>query len=592
MSRVSKSLITAATAGALLGTASCGPFLNPTASHITPTSAAEDLHEGKIQTRFNIEEAVAYGQKLRKEYESNIDDQILLRNMTDLALVPIVGATAFYGVSRAHSDVLLGLSVGGTGTYVLGQRYANASDQMIYASGIVALGCVLGRFEGQQSAYASRQVLFDLVGGTVYDENGVPFFVPGLVRTAIDDLSALVQNLPQDLSADDKKILLEARALIATAENVRSVTGQTALDALDSSGNRLIEAVNGIKAQVTQSLVTNQIDAGRFKGAMEAAFLSSVVKVARTPDQPVDGTGAPAEGDAKAVMLTVNARNAILGQMATLRELVRQVREIAERAARPPSTAELSKCDLDLDGTGIPLSVSRPGPIPVPVADGGPKLTAPVEVGFSVSGGRPPYAANWAGVYSGTLRQPTISSAGALTASLPNALPKGTYELEIGDSSQRGTPLVVKIQVGTPPLTPGAGNGQDAGGNGVAGNGDGANVDPEELKARLIQAFLRSKGITKVDVDGDTNTAPEDLTVDGAIGDITRKAMHDYLTVSLGQDHDSNAKPEVLAAAMMKEIEAEAQAKLDPSGATKVDPGNFADMAKTLGLDLQLSGAD
>ncbi|WP_193368495.1 hypothetical protein [Pelagibius marinus] len=505
----------------LLTTATSCSFWAPTGSDITPDSVAESLTEGDLKAQYSLGEGAAYAHELREAYQSKIDEQFLLRNLADLAFIPIAGLATFYGISSAHTDVVLGLAIAGTSTYLAGQRFANSTDQLIYASGILSINCVLSSFEGQRYAYQYRDILIELVGGPAIVD-GEPEIVESKILNQIAELKEAIAGLP----GEKPQLVLDAEALIETAETVRSTTGRQAIGQIDSAGDQLVLAVSNVKAQVAQALINNALDAGRFRDAVQAAFRSSIPTVPKAADQPA---AAAAPGVKHA--LNASQIESIQMKMAALEASIRTVREIAEFVSAPPSAESLKRCAVDVDAQGLTLAVSRSGPIVVSLEGGGTSLTKDVVVSFTISGGRQPYKAAWSGILPADLLEaPEITTGGVLTARLKTGLPQGAYELEILDSSQRTSPIVVKVQVGARPSTAETVTPE-------------AEAQPDRTEVRKVQEFLRSTEFGA------------NVTVKGEIDEATFNAIKEYLEKEEGIVPDAIASmPETELALKMMEI--------------------------------------
>lgn len=446
----SKSILALAVAGSV---ASCSSFRAPAGSDIKP----EDYKAEKYTPPYSMNQAVAYARAVEAEYMRNIDDQFLLRNMTDLALIPIAGAAAFAGVSGYHTDILLGLAVAGTGTYLLGERYSRAPEQLIYAGGSLAMNCVLGTFRAQRVGYGYRERLVQLVGGVPEDTMSGDDI--STLRLKRGDLSKTINELQTALSGYQNSgdpAILAARGRLETGKAVLEM-GQAALNELDLAGDDLVGAVNAVKAQVARALIRNRIDGGAFKAAVENAFQSSLVNIPEVDDQIVsDGGGA---GKLAARGLTPSEKDKIESLTATLHGQIQEVRQIAKKVSEPPAPEALAKCAVDVDLAGITLAVSTESIKLAAIDDGagGKKIAKESIVNFQIFGGTPPYFGFWTGVIPDDVEQPTITTAGVLSAKLGEDVPAGSYKIAVRDSSTSASLKTVKIQIGDAPL-PGVGN--------------------------------------------------------------------------------------------------------------------------------------
>lgn len=627
---------------------SCGTFYTPSGSNIRP----EDIAKSEVDAagvQYTVPQAIAYASAVKQDYDSNIDDIFLLNNIAHLALIPLTGAAAFYGATSASTDVILGLTLGASGTYIAAERFGASSDQLIYAGGSTAISCVMRTYRNIRIAYGLRPTLIHYAGGltrtlpkaygtravenrrlgetvekardtlraaeeilahanaslmkakektqtsadaafaaerslklaqvrlellksgqspavsqqtvtvpaprpapvTEVQTSELANSPPGASSPApemtirlettqapespeiaaaqkavfnreLNQLAALdiaeetrgrlieaeqayerarterdaaakqlagleaeaiaqadaqsrysvpseweerevpeyyvgrisktIVELQREIATEDTIItgyLADAKAAIASAEDVVAVTGRQALASLDAAGNEIVLAVDNVKASVAKSLVENRVDGGAFASAVQAAYRGSIRDIAETPERTPDTGISYSEKASKEKYKETNERVAALTDQ--LRQETRIVRDIARQIEALPSPADLEGCALDVADEGLTLTVSRTGPIPVP-ADGG-QLTDPTSVEFTISGGRPPYRANWAGVVSPQLGDISINTGGQLKAALKKDLKTGTYELEVLDSSKRSTPIVVKVTVGSGPVS-------------------------------------------------------------------------------------------------------------------------------------------
>lgn len=439
-------------------------LMNHTRSDITieKIKSMPEHKKQKLTKPVTLVEAQIFAEQVRAGYHDSIDNQILLQNAVNLAFIPLAGLATFYGISSAHSDVVLGLSVAGAGTYILGQTFASQADQLIYASGMLATTCVLETFDPLISASVYRSELIALVGGRVVttvplnaggSSKGTKEVVSiklGTIQEKISTLEALLlgSDVPSPVSANANTLIFEARRILTE--------GRKARDVLDGAGQKLHNAIEGVRAQVTKALVENRPDPGALRDLAAQTFQASIPASlkpklpASTPSQDPGKAAADATANLKAGEKEKRASKikadveAINTQMGALRDDLARLDLIIEAVAKTPDAAALAKCDIDANLAGITLKASVGKALTVVKIDDATDLN----IAFVISGGRKPYTAHWEGQIDPGLGNPVITSGGQLTATIKGDTPTGEYGLIINDLNAR--PIRVAVHLAPP----------------------------------------------------------------------------------------------------------------------------------------------
>ena len=338
MTRMLQSLKKAAAILGCVGLAGCSSFLDPTAERVDLTDLAKRAEAGNQTVRISLPEAERDAFRLKDAYRKRISDEVLLRNLSNAAFIPLAGAAAFYGITGAHSDVILSLSLGGTGAYLIGETFTSIPRQYIYAGGIAAVDCILDSYRPIRDAHHHRPALLASVGGASFDGSGAPVVVRGRLLTLIDRLSPL---LPAP-TANEPTVIAEARAAITRAREVRTRIGMPALSVLDGAGMELRIALSTVRTEVTRALITQQLNPGTLQEAVAQAFAGTI---ATLPDAAPEG-GASTKGAERG---SIAKQDDIIRLTADLTAASQAVEDIAFQIKQPPNLKSLERCAIDVD---------------------------------------------------------------------------------------------------------------------------------------------------------------------------------------------------------------------------------------------------
>ncbi len=448
--------------------------------------------------------AANYAADLRKVYASHITERDRLRNAVNFGLIPAAATGAVLGIQGGHADTILGLAAGGTGAVLLSQSFARASDETIYNVGITALDCVSGAFNEVQSAATERNDLVDLIGGKKLKDDGkLTAFQKGRLSTAAADVKAALGaagTVPDELAN-------EASAAFARA-NDASRQGHQLIIKWDAAGGQYVSGINGVQTAVVAALGENRLEPAAFQAAIVQAFNGALEPLrVVTPETPAEK-----KGDLHAREWTERDKtnqNEVRKKITALNaEIADAEAIIAHAQAMLPTKEQLSGCAAFPGVKAAVFAVDQQDPITLP------QPAAAQVVTFTLSGGAPPYSADWSGSYpTGTLSQPRVFSSGRVEATIPAGLAVGTYEIRAADS--QGTKRFVQIKV-----VESAATGKAAGQTGTT-NASKPNCleGLDEDQAKAVQQFLLDHHLSI----GAGITVP-----DGRICGETQKSMREY----------------------------------------------------------------
>lgn len=380
----------------------------------------------------SYEEAVQYTDRARANMTKGLAQVDELDTVTRGAVGLGVGGGAIAALTKASSDVVLGLlTIGGAG-YAINQTSLPAVQASIYGAGLKTLDCI--ERTGGRVHRETREARVNLLAKR------------GTLNQAINRLSADLDlarrqspnPVPSSLMADAERALVTARNLQKSVNEFLAAT---------EVGDEMYHAVNRTVSTVNEQLRSRapNLDEIVKAGSMLTGFVATNSKAA-TDALAARGavnsalTAAPSQSQNKLV-------TEVTGHLAELRRVVSEVQETLPPAGY--STSELvTSCQALLPGQGA-FTVTPTGPIQL--APGGEAYSLHVQseraVGYGFNGATP------------SAQQLVVSQPSPRTFSLaaPSGAKAGKYLLTIFENVPQGGRVLPEIEI-----TVGAAPGQSA----------------------------------------------------------------------------------------------------------------------------------
>lgn len=370
----------------------------------------------------DYEAATQYTDQARAHMNKGLTRVDELDTVTRGAVSLGVGGGAIAALTKASSDVVLGLfMIGGTG-YAINQTSLPAVQASIYSAGLKTLDCI------------------ERTGGRVHRETreaGANLLAKrGTLNKAINRLSADLDAarrqspnpVPSSLMADAERVLVTARNLQKSVNEFLAAT---------EVGDEMYYAVNRTVSTVNEQLRSRapSLDEIVKAGSMLTSFVATNSKAA-TDALAARGavnsalTAAPSQSQNKLV-------TDVIGDLAELRRVVSEVQETLPPAGY--STSELvTSCQTLLPGQSA-FTVTPVGPIQL--AAGGEAYSLNVQseraVGYGFNGATP------------SAQQLVVSQPSPRTFSLaaPSGAKAGKYLLTIFENVPQGGRVLPEIEI-------------------------------------------------------------------------------------------------------------------------------------------------
>lgn len=460
---------------------------------INPYRDGDDTAYRQAATLAN---AVSYAEDTREEYYDAIFEQTFLNRSVGVALVGVVSAATFLGVTGGGTNAIAGLGVGGAGLFAANSLLYSHARLGVYVAGAKAISCTLGVYAPAR-AFDAKQ--FDSLLASL--------------PTEVKTLQSLVDDYRAKHPGAGGEELSDADDAVRAAE--RSLArGFKAQADLNTAGVRLYEHVQGIHADVTKSLIATEPDLSTLVNTLGTSLPTNarllVSNLPNVPTAPKLEKHKPKDA----------ALAQITAQTGTVEEKRQELEELLAKIPAPANSADLAAC--------AEFAKVRPfqvRPQPSLVIDTG--QSQPGQV--IVSGGTPPYGYGWLGQAPGGNVELKEAPAGSHSPGLfalevtPDPAAAGhTHQLYVEDADNHSAAILVNFV---------AGGGRPAAPNtGGQGSGQPAPGDPALAKIQFDLVNRQCMALTR------TENGKQVTNIDGLWGQTTEAAV-----TKLAKTFDANA---------------------------------------------------
>lgn len=438
--------------------------------------------------RPSLDNAVKYAESQRKAYLAAISDQAILSNSVALSLVPMAGFAAWYGITAQYPQTILALALIGAGTYISTDYLVSKPRQLVYAAGADAITCTLG-------AIAPLQVALE----RVKPEHNGDLTLSGRLLALKNSLD----NLRNQLAVVEKAGLGDAPEVAAARRTLADgqATLRQGMDAdaiLAAAGQTLYNAVQHIRDLVTKALIETQPNLAALAGSLASALPVRAGQIATLP-APLPPKVTTTTG------LADLSRSGIAAMEAKLEELRQEVEQkaldiglVIALVSQRPSDAMLKACGVGIESAGVTFVVN-PTKIELNVP------TSEQTVSLVISGGKPPYGAEWVGLTPAIAPDLTYSAdgTGIVRLKIPAKTAAGRYQLRVHDGTNGESIATVDILAASTEQS----------------GGQAAESTPRALGDPLVARIQRGLAARGKDPG----------TIDGQWGDKTTGAVQEFL---------------------------------------------------------------
>lgn len=193
----------------------------------------------------SLAQAFAYGEAVKKNYESLTRKQENFRRDTAVAVIAAGATTLFYTVTGgASQDVLAGTAIGGAGLYLTADILTSRLEQEIFQLGYEAVNCTLGSYGKLYGADAQLAVFVPIGNETS----------PSSLQSLMADVEAAAVSLAKKHASNDDTFVNNIAAAVkssnefANAKAIISEVQQTRVS-LTSDAVRLQNRIDEIQNQ-------------------------------------------------------------------------------------------------------------------------------------------------------------------------------------------------------------------------------------------------------------------------------------------------------------------------------------------------------
>jgi hypothetical protein len=455
----------------------------------------------------NMSQAITYADEVIDAYRKGMGEQSKLTSWTGVVLIPLAAATIGLGIQGGPTNAITSMAVGGVAAYGLSTWLSSPNRSMVYAEGISAINC------------AKQVMLPDYVSDTWAQEFSsalTELSTQGeILTTQLAELHALTSALEGLTTAQDPQV----EAAKALADSVTRLLADTAVTRqngfvlkrrLDLAGQTLVFAVDRIAGEVDKVLLKTESSLSALTGII--ANLSPAADMFRQvptpavaePQKKAEETikiGAQSLVDAKP-----EVRDARTGLKTKAQEVEKTivslaraegtVRAAVENFEQPISTAALKQCGISENDIIKPLRVLPDNEI---------TMTAGETTTVFLTGGSGQYAATATGEVKGlTVSQP-VPLGEAVRIATTTETPATETNVLVKDVA--GQTAIIALTIG-------------------AAKKEGADGGPRDGTTTLtpFEQGLGLDDIRQIQTALRICNDPDDLTIDGVLGENTRAA--------------------------------------------------------------------